>query len=62
MLLTIVLSFIKWTLRVPFLMVQSKKRYVEQPPDFESEEYLNHAYKLYKALYGLKQAPRVWYE
>jgi hypothetical protein len=36
--------------------------YVEQPPSFESEEYLNHVYKLYTMLYGLKQAPRAWYE
>jgi hypothetical protein len=36
--------------------------YVEQPPDFGSEGYLNHIYKLHKALYGLKQAPRAWYE
>jgi hypothetical protein len=36
--------------------------YVEQPPDFESEGYPNHLYKLHKALYGLKQAPRAWYE
>jgi hypothetical protein len=36
--------------------------YVEQPPDFESEGYPNHVYKLHKALYGLKQAPRAWYE
>jgi hypothetical protein len=35
---------------------------VEQSPDFESEEYHNHVYKLHKALYELKQAPRVWYE
>jgi hypothetical protein len=32
--------------------------YVEQHPDFEDEEYLNHVYKLHKALYGLKQAPK----
>jgi hypothetical protein len=36
--------------------------YVEQSPDFESEEDHNHVYKLHKALYELKQAPRVWYE
>jgi hypothetical protein len=36
--------------------------YMKQPPDFESEEYTNHAYKLHKTLYGLKQAPRAWYE
>jgi hypothetical protein len=36
--------------------------YVEQPPDFESEEYPNYVYKFYKTLYGLKQAPRAWYE
>jgi hypothetical protein len=36
--------------------------YVEQPPNFESEGYPNHVYKLHKALYELKQAPRAWYE
>jgi hypothetical protein len=36
--------------------------YVEQPPDFEDDRYLDHIYKLSKALYGLKQAPRAWYE
>jgi hypothetical protein len=36
--------------------------YVEQPPGFESEEYLNHVYKLHKVLYGHKQAPEAWYE
>jgi hypothetical protein len=36
--------------------------YVEQPPDFESEGYPNHVYKLHKALNGLKQTPSVWYE
>ena len=36
--------------------------YVEQPPSFENEKYVDHAYKLSKLLYGLKQAPRSWYE
>jgi hypothetical protein len=36
--------------------------YVEQPPDFEDQEYPNHVYKLHEVFYGLKQAPRVWYE
>jgi hypothetical protein len=35
---------------------------VEQPPNFKSEGYPNHVYKLYKMLYGLKQAPKAWYE
>jgi hypothetical protein len=36
--------------------------YIEQPPNFESEEYPNHVYKVHNALYELKQGPRVWYE
>jgi hypothetical protein len=49
--------------KITFLNGQIKEEvYVEQPLGFESEEYPNHAYKLYKTLYGLKQAPRAWYE
>jgi hypothetical protein len=36
--------------------------YMEQPPGFEDDRYLDHVYKLSKALFGLKQAPRAWYE
>jgi hypothetical protein len=39
-----------------------KEVYVEQPLDFEDEEFPNHVYKFHKALYGFKQAPRTWYE
>jgi hypothetical protein len=39
-----------------------EEMYVEQPPNFESEEWHNHVYKVHKALCGLKQAPRAWYE
>jgi hypothetical protein len=39
-----------------------EKVYVEQPPDFKSEEYPNHVYKLHNALYGHKQASRACYE
>jgi hypothetical protein len=45
-----------------FLNDPIKEVYVEEPPDFKSEEYPNHVYKLHKTLYGLKQAPRAWYE
>ena len=36
--------------------------YLQQPPGFESHEFLDHCYKLEKAVYGLKQARRAWYE
>jgi len=31
--------------------------YVEQPPEFESNTFHQHVFKLNKSLYGLKQAP-----
>ena len=40
----------------------NEKVYVEQPPGFESQKFLDHIFKLNKALYGLKQAPKAWYE
>ncbi|GJW13125.1 retrovirus-related pol polyprotein from transposon TNT 1-94 [Tanacetum coccineum] len=40
----------------------SKEVYIQQPPGFESSEFLNHVCKLDKALYGMKQAPKAWYE
>ncbi|GJU96645.1 retrovirus-related pol polyprotein from transposon TNT 1-94 [Tanacetum coccineum] len=40
----------------------SEEVYVQQPPGFESSEFLNHVCKLDKALYGIKQAPKAWYE
>jgi hypothetical protein len=36
--------------------------YVEQPPGFEGDRFLDHVYRLSKPLYGLKQALRAWYE
>ncbi|GJT13737.1 retrovirus-related pol polyprotein from transposon TNT 1-94 [Tanacetum coccineum] len=40
----------------------SEEVYVQQPPEFESSEFLNYACKLDKALYGRKQAPGAWYQ
>jgi hypothetical protein len=36
--------------------------YVEQPPGFKDDRYLDHVYKLSKALHELKQVPRAWYK
>jgi hypothetical protein len=48
-------KFFQMEVRSAFLNGPIKEKvYVEQPPNFKSEEYLNHIYKLYKALYGLK--------
>ncbi|XP_052619848.1 uncharacterized mitochondrial protein AtMg00810-like [Lactuca sativa] len=35
--------------------------YVEQPPGFVNDKFLDHCYILDKAVYGLKQAPHAWY-
>nr|GEW11330.1 putative reverse transcriptase domain-containing protein [Tanacetum cinerariifolium] len=40
----------------------TKEVYVQQPPGFESCEYLNYVCKLDEAHYGLKQAPKEWYK
>ena len=36
--------------------------FVEQPPGFEHDFFLNYVFKLKKTLYGLKQAPCAWYD
>jgi hypothetical protein len=42
-----------------FLNGQIKEEvYIEQPPNFESEEYPNLVYKPHKVFYGLKQASK----
>jgi hypothetical protein len=48
--------------KITFLNDPIKEVYMEQPPDFKSEGYPNHVYKLHKTLYELKKAPRAWYE
>jgi hypothetical protein len=56
-------KFYQMDVRSAFLNGSIKEEvYVEQPYDFESEEYPNHVYKLHKSLYVLKQAPRAWYK
>jgi hypothetical protein len=45
-----------------FLNGPIKEVYMEQPPIFEDDRYLDHVYKLSKALYGHRQAPRAWYK
>jgi len=36
--------------------------YLEQPPDFSSDNPRKYVLRLHKALYGLKQGARNWYE
>ncbi|RDY08269.1 hypothetical protein CR513_07520, partial [Mucuna pruriens] len=36
--------------------------FVKQPPNFKSDVFTDHVFKLKKALYGLKQAPSAWYD
>jgi hypothetical protein len=56
-------KFYQMDVRSAFLNGSIKEEvYVEQPHDFESEEYPNHVYKLHKSLYVFKQAPRAWYK
>ncbi|GKA17584.1 ribonuclease H-like domain-containing protein [Tanacetum coccineum] len=49
--------------KIAFLYVLMKRRYVCQPPSFmEDPQFPNKVYKVEKALYGLHQAPKAWYE
>jgi hypothetical protein len=51
------LKFYQMDVKSAFLNRPIKEEvYVEQPTDFEDEEYPNHVYKLHKTLYGFKQA------
>jgi hypothetical protein len=41
-------------------MSSSRKKSVEQPPDFVIAGEEIKVYRLYKALYGMRKAPRAW--
>jgi hypothetical protein len=38
-----------------------EKVYMEQPPSFKDNRYLDYMYRISKVLYGLKQESRAWY-